>query len=437
MARTKKPTQAEWTIMVFLNAKNNLEPFSFKNFEQMAKVGSTDKVNVLVEFGRPLHHYTLESGGWSKTLRFRVEKDMEPLENAAVEDLGATNMGDGAALADFVTWARKNYPAKRTMLAIWDHGQGWRRRQLLNLRPERAALRRIVRSRELARARLGDKLGSLEPIPDDNRVYGAFRYVSHDEDTGDKLYNREIQDALASLVQTTKIDVIGFDACLMAMLETAYALRDSGAVMVGSEELEPGDGWSYDNFLQPLVADPGGTDAAGLGSLMVEGYRKYYGDRDATTLSAVDLSKTATLANAVSRFAATAARNLDAHLPVLKQARDACENYAPGYGLHSIDLGRFLDQVAKSPGATNTLASRASTARDALHDLVIDNYASTWRQGDFGSEGVAIYFPKTQVDFDNDADGAAYRPGNTLFPVEFVDKQKWATFLHRYLAKSG
>jgi hypothetical protein len=433
----KKPTKAEWTIMVFLNAKNNLEPFAFKNFEQMAKVGSTDKVNVLVEFGRPLRHYTLESGGWSKTLRFRVEKDMEPLENAAVEDLGATNMGDGAALADFVTWARKNYPAKRTMLAIWDHGQGWRRRQLLNLRPERAALRRIVRSRESARARLGDKLGSLEPIPDDNRVYGAFRYVSHDEDTGDKLYNREIQDALASLVQTTKIDVIGFDACLMAMLETAYALRDSGAVMVGSEELEPGDGWSYDNFLQPLVADPGGTDAAGLGSLMVEGYRKYYGDRDATTLSAIDLSKTATLANAVSRFAATAARNLDAHLPVLKQARDACENYAPGYGLHSIDLGRFLDQVAKSPGATNTLASRASTARDALHDLVIDNYASTWRQGDFGSEGVAIYFPKTQVDFDNDADGAAYRPGNTLFPVEFVDKQKWATFLHRYLAKSG
>ena len=75
----------------------------------------------------------------------------------------------------------------------------------------------------------------------------------------------------------------------MSMLETAYALRDSGSVMVSSEELEPGDGWSYDNFLQPLVADPAGTDAAGLGSLMVEAYRKYYGDRDATTLSAIDL----------------------------------------------------------------------------------------------------------------------------------------------------
>jgi Clostripain family len=100
-------------------------------------------------------------------------------------------------------------------------------------------------------------------------VHGAFRYVSHDEDTGDKLYNREIHDALEGLVQDA-----GFDACLMTMLETADALRDSGSVMLGSEELEPGDGWSYDDFLHPLVADPGGTDAAGLGSLMVEGYRK-------------------------------------------------------------------------------------------------------------------------------------------------------------------
>ena len=105
-ASRKKPVQAEWNILVFLNAKNNLEPFSFKNFEQMAKVGSTDKVNVLVEFGRPQRHYTNEFGAWSKTLRFRVEKDMEPTEDAAIEDLGAVNMGDGAALADFVTWAR-------------------------------------------------------------------------------------------------------------------------------------------------------------------------------------------------------------------------------------------------------------------------------------------------------------------------------------------
>ena len=62
---------------------------------------------------------------------------------------------------------------------------------------------------------------------------------------------------------------------------------------------------------------------------------------------------------------------------------------------------------------------------------------STPRKSKFGSEGVAIYFPKTQVDLDNDADGSAYQPGNTVYPVEFVDKQKWANFLHHYLTKVG
>ena len=131
------------------------------------------------------------------------------------------------------------------------------------MRLERRELMRMVKIRESARRRLGDGLGSMEPIPDDTRLHGAFRYVSHDEDTGDKLYNREIQDSLAGLAQNAKIDVIGFDACLMSMLETAYALRDRGAVMVGSEELEPGDGWSYDNFLENLVADRHRIDATG------------------------------------------------------------------------------------------------------------------------------------------------------------------------------
>ena len=362
---------------------------------------------------------------------------MKPTEDAAIEDLGAVNMGDGAALADFVTWSTTNYPAKRTMLAIWDHGQGWRKKQVLNMRLDSRELKRMVRIRESARARLDGGLGSLEPIPDDTRLHGAVRYVSHDEDTGNKLYNREIQDTLAGLVKVATIDVIGFDACLMSMLETAYALRDSGSVMVSSEELEPGDGWSYDNFLQPLVADPAGTDAAGLGSLMVEAYRKYYGDRDATTLSAIDLTKAAALADAVSRFATTAIPNLDTHMPAITRARNACENYAPGYGLNSIDLGRFLDQVTKAPGVDNTLAKKASTAKAALEDLVIANYASTSRQGAFGSEGLAIYFPKSQLEFNNDADHDAYQPGNTHYPVEFVDKQKWSNFMHSYLAQAG
>jgi Clostripain family len=431
----RSPKVADWTVMVFLNAKNNLEQFSFLNWDQMAKVGSTDRVNILVEFGRPRRHYSDQYGAWSKTLRFRVAKGMKPTEAKAIEDLGQVNMGAGPALADFVTWSRAHYPAERTMLALWDHGQGWRRAQALTLRASAADLGRVARARQATRQRLGDAVGSLEPLPDDQTIHGAFRYVSHDEDTGDKLYNREIQDALADLTRDEKIDVIGFDACLMSMLETAYALRHAGSVMVGSEELEPGDGWSYDNFLKPLAADPAAFDAAALGTQMVAGYRDYYGDRDATTMAATDLTKVEKAARALSRFATEATTHLDDHLPVLKRARKACENYAPGYGLNSIDLGRLLDQVVAAPGVAPALAKRALAARAALDDAVIDSWASTQRRGRFGSTGLAIYFPASALAYDNDPDRDGYALGNSNYPVEFVDRQKWGKFLHAYFAR--
>lgn len=264
------------------------------------------------------------------------------------------------------------------------------------------------------------------------RVHGAFRYVSHDEDTGDKLFNREIQDALEAVTDGDRIDVVGFDACLMGMIETAYALRRSGSVMVASQELEPGDGWNYENWLRPLVDDPAAFDGAALGAQMVRGYADHYGDRDATTLSAVRLTKVQAAARALTRFADRARADLPAHLDVLRRARRSCENYAPGYGLHAIDLCRFLDQVARSRRAEPELAAAAAAAREAAEATVIENYASAQRQGRFGSAGVGIYFPESKLAFDSDPDRDGYLPGNTLYPVEFVDRQGCSKFLHAY-----
>jgi len=46
-----KPSK-EWTIMVFINGKNNLEQYGLKDVNEMEMVGSGDKVNVVVELAR-------------------------------------------------------------------------------------------------------------------------------------------------------------------------------------------------------------------------------------------------------------------------------------------------------------------------------------------------------------------------------------------------
>lgn len=42
--------RADWTILVYINANNNLEPDAIDNYLQMEKVGSDDHVKVIVQF---------------------------------------------------------------------------------------------------------------------------------------------------------------------------------------------------------------------------------------------------------------------------------------------------------------------------------------------------------------------------------------------------
>jgi hypothetical protein len=124
-AQTAATPKAAWTIMVFLNADNNLEVFGLKDFHEMAQVGSSDKVNIIVQMDRTPGYATTASD-WKQTLRFRVAKGMEPLPRNAVMDLGEVNMGEGKTLVDFIKWSMSAYPAEKYMLVIWDHGDGWR-----------------------------------------------------------------------------------------------------------------------------------------------------------------------------------------------------------------------------------------------------------------------------------------------------------------------
>jgi hypothetical protein len=426
--------EAQWTILVFLNAKNDLEPFAFPNFEQMAAVGSGAHVNIVVQFGRPKRHHqpVPANNAWSKTLRFHVQKGMKPTESEALEDLGAVDMGDAKTLADFVAWGRARFPSKRAMLVIWNHGQGWRLRQAVKVGGDEETLRRHAAMRSEIPQDVGIEMRGAAQVADDMKLPGGIRYVSNDDDTGNKLYNRAIQDALSALLKGERLDIIAFDACLMAMTETAYALRDVARVMVASEELEPGSGWNYEPWLRQVVESQGGVDAAALGRAMVKAFEDEYGDSDDTTQSAVDLSKAADLGASLSRYA-------DAAIPLLtsqgaaafKAARMACSNYAPGYGLHSIDLGRYMEQIgAQHPDGA--LRASAADVSAKLKAAVIANYASARRKGKYGSHGLAIYHPHSGVAYKHDSDREGYDANNRHFPVEFVERERWASFLRRY-----
>ncbi len=425
--------QAKWTVLVFMNAKNNLEQDAFKNYWQMAQVGSSKDVNVVVELGRPQnHYYTSDSAPWSGVKRFLVTKGtVTPDAANAVQDLGAADMGKGSTLSEFVSWSVPKYPAANYMLVIWDHGQGYRFQVAMDRR-----------SREFASSRSLALDGARPTVEPQSPILGGIKSVSYDEDTGHILYNRDIEDSLKGVfasdglknyLPSGKINVLGFDACLMSMIETSYAMREVSQFFVGSEEEEPGDGWDYEKFLSPLAQNPS-LSAADVSKLVVQAYKATYGGRPTqTTMSALDQTKIKGVADAVGDFAVAAGPLLQANIQTFRQTRGKVKSYGASSPTKvSVDLLYFTKQLGLA-FPRSSLADKAAAIERALNSMVLSSYASPDMVDGYGTSGLAIFFPATAKDFQADPNSSGYDPANTLFPIEFVKEVPWSTFVNSYV----
>jgi len=220
---------AEWTIMVYMNAKNNLEASAIKDINEMETVGSTDKVNILVEAGR-IDGYDTSNGDWKSTRRYRIARDADAAKigSPVLADLGKTDMGDYRNIAAFGKWAKANYPAKRYMFIVWNHGTGW--------------------------------------------IRTNSRGISYDEETGNHVNTPQLGSAMREI---GGVDLYASDACLMQMVEVAYEMRGSAALIAGSVETEPMDGFNYAALLSPLAAVPSMSPEQ-LGRILVDSFIAQY-----------------------------------------------------------------------------------------------------------------------------------------------------------------
>lgn len=435
-AHASSPAGAAWTIMLYMNADNDLDPYALLDFEEMAAVRHNPRVNVVVQLDRYGSGDT--DAQWGETRRFLLRQNLKPTRSDSLRGFAEeSNMGDPATLRAFVTWARRSFPAERYMLVIWSHGDGWRRPEGRQGTPD-AREQAVNRAEELLAQGLltQDSLAALglEQMP----LGGQYRTISEDATNNhDPLYIREAQDALEGAVSGgAKLDLIGFDSCLMQMLETGYAMRNVADVLVGSEELEPIRGWSYGDWLRVLAGAPE-LEAPALGKLLVESYRKTYDPITSdTTLSAIRLSDGGMnkLAAAVSRLSRELLKQLSAEWQQIRDARRRCNVFAPGRGYHGIDLHRFASNLAAAD-VNPQLRARAAEVARLLKGLVIHNYAGRARQGAFGGRGLAIYFPASRVAYWSDKYWEAYTEKNRRYVVQFVSDHLWDNFLRAYFER--
>lgn len=118
----------EWTVLIFANGNNELEPEIQKSKIDAENSGSNENVNVIMQIGRiPRHLVEImrpeaqlphNDEEWSGVRRYKIKNPGSIL----ISDLGSINMADPLVLYNFIKWGFKNYPSRRKMLIIGGHG---------------------------------------------------------------------------------------------------------------------------------------------------------------------------------------------------------------------------------------------------------------------------------------------------------------------------
>ena len=178
-------------------------------------------------------------------------------------------------------------------------------------------------------------------------------------------------------------DWIGFDACLMATLETALVCNDYADYMIASEESEPGTGWYYTNWLNMLSKDTA-VDTVTLGKKVIDDFVStslQSSARSQVSLSIIDLAEMqGTVPPALNSFAtSTTALIKGNQYKTVSSARAGARQFASSSRINQIDLVHFAQRLGTAEG--NALAN-------ALLGCVKYNKTNI-----SNANGVSIYFP--------------------------------------------
>ncbi|MDW8104363.1 MAG: clostripain-related cysteine peptidase [Armatimonadota bacterium] len=347
---TVQTVTREWTILVFMNAANNLEPDSVDDMNEMEQLGSTPDVNIVVQWKR-IAGYDSSNGDWRTTRRYYVTKDNDPntVNSSMLVDMGTgVDMGSPNTLRDFLQWGVRSFPARRYVVVLWNHGSGWRAyRDRWNL---------------------------------------LTRGVSFDDSTGNYIRIWELPTALSVGV---KWDIIAFDASLMQMLEVAYEIRHLGDYIVGSEESPPAPGYPYHRILAPVVSNPNIATRDFAVQIVMQTLNHYNPDNtDNITQSALDASQIENVARRVDALAITLLQVASEQGAAVRAARENAQAYAE-YTYK--DLWDYTEQLRARMPSSPQLTEAIDGVQNALSQAVIAEGHSNRRVN--RSHGLSIYVP--------------------------------------------
>ena len=343
----------KWLFMNYIAADCNLTTYQLRNVDNQELVGSDENTHMVayVDAGPKQHFITGNSGAHSYYITKDTQKDK--INSEIVEDFGNhVDMSDPATLTKFIVDGMKKFPSDHVAVILNDHGGGF------------------------TGAMADDHDGGFMSTPDLKKAFSD-----------------------AEKITGKKVDIIGFDACLMAETEVAYELKDQANILLASEESEGGPGWIYNEMLgksmgesvemlQTALNQKINVSPREFAKIVVKGNENH--QRDIPTFSATDLTKMDDLAAATNKFA-KAIINSDED-DTIKSAIIRADHYGGGYNPYKDlrDLHNVADLVEQRVEGPE-LKKAAGEVKKAFKEAIIANESEDFKYP--GSEGLSIYAP--------------------------------------------
>ena len=476
--KNQEMQRPDWGVMAYLAGDNELANEmvrALKQIESRYETGA-DR-NGGGEGSVPIRPVAVQfdpSGAGLPTQRYyfgekQLTQETEPVETTTLleayrqklpkpdaEEFNETNTGNPAALSGFVHWAMTDpnlgaSEADNYALVLSGHGSGATEEVFLrDHSPEDAlSVRELDKALDNARhmVYIAKNWQGSEPLTAERlRKELDWRI---DPETREDPEEKKKRPRLPP--RSTRLALLGLDACFMNMAEVCYDIRDHADYVVGAQGFEPAFGWPYDRIIRGAQAESDLT-AGKLAEIIVKEYVDYYSDFDKTAGCSVDLAaiKTGSLEDLVTPLKSLAGALQNAlDYPALrdqivlahwKAQRYKFEQYVDLYDLCECLSLRFLSKDLPSRGLiydrpdNNTEAPPVGDVKDqivkackavkeAVEECVLVSRCSGYAYQH--SRGLSIYFPWAKMPLPH-----AY----THFRL--VQETNWGNFLDDYLEKT-
>ncbi len=437
--------EKEWTIMIYMAGDNNLAvdmAYAMEQIKGVAEEGA-DSPNLFVYYDGNSPEIPTLYCDFSEQHKARYVRSFKvPNKLYQVPKKANENAADSRSIFNFVDWCVNKVevenngeisfgrPAKKYALIFSGHSLGF---QDIGLFKDETSGKSM---------KMSDFYGVLKGLVATKKELVEIANANDWED--------EVRRTETTVLLGQKLDILGFDSCVMGMLEVGYQFNDVAKTIIASEGSVPSAGWTYAKILGCLARDSTrNVDTRSVAELFV---KEFVRSQDAYTVGGVsvdmaawDMSRFGRLAEAFDGLSGALIRCFEDNESrifrqmerVILQVHWKCQSYMYD---QNIDLGDFCELLDRECGLVaeeldgddvEILKDMQKHCRKVLKELqkavILSGFSGSAYQY---SNGVSVFFPWSREAYE-----VSRKNYESLWFAKDVKRIQlsWADFLRKYL----